>query len=301
MNTDYKILAKIIMNRLNDTLENIIEKEQTCAIKGRLMWDNLCTLRETLQKRDFFIIGLDQKKAFDYISRDYLWSVLEANGFPNDFIHMIQCLYRKSCVRINVNGVLTDSFNVERGVKPGCPLSAALYILAISPLIKIINADPLISGQLINNSCNVKAMAYADDVTVIIKNQLEMDILINHLCLYELASGAKLNHEKTEGVWIGTESKKPHLNIQIKEEIKILGLTLCHNDCSERNWDEKLNIVKEEINKWRNKDTNYKSRINIMKTYILSKLLFLANIFPPTPSILKQLNKQCVNMGPGNH
>uniref|UniRef100_A0A3Q4BB32 Reverse transcriptase domain-containing protein n=1 Tax=Mola mola TaxID=94237 RepID=A0A3Q4BB32_MOLML len=37
MNADHKILAKIIMNRLNDVLEIIIEKEQTCAIKGRLM------------------------------------------------------------------------------------------------------------------------------------------------------------------------------------------------------------------------------------------------------------------------
>ena len=54
---------------------------------------------------------------------------------------MIRCLYKKSCVRVNVNGVLTDSFIVERGVKQGCPLSAALYILAISPLIKLINTD----------------------------------------------------------------------------------------------------------------------------------------------------------------
>ncbi|XP_032365042.1 histone H2A [Etheostoma spectabile] len=52
----------------------MIEREQTCAIKGRLMWDNLCTLREMINKpgkKDFYIIGLDQKKAFDYVSREY--------------------------------------------------------------------------------------------------------------------------------------------------------------------------------------------------------------------------------------
>ena len=64
MNTDYKILATIITNRMKDILEEIIEKEQTCAIKGRVMWDNLCSLRELLYKteQDFYIIGLDQKK-----------------------------------------------------------------------------------------------------------------------------------------------------------------------------------------------------------------------------------------------
>lgn len=51
MNVDYKILAKIIMNRLEDILDKIIVKEQTCAIKGRQMWDNLCTLREVIYSR----------------------------------------------------------------------------------------------------------------------------------------------------------------------------------------------------------------------------------------------------------
>ena len=41
MNVDHKILAKILANRLNDDLEKLVEKEQTCAIRGRLMWDNL--------------------------------------------------------------------------------------------------------------------------------------------------------------------------------------------------------------------------------------------------------------------
>ena len=62
-------------------------------------------------------------------------------------------------------------------------------------------------------------MAYADDVTVVIKNQMEMDVLTNHLNLYELASGAKLNHDKTEGVWTGVESKKRDINIKVKGEI----------------------------------------------------------------------------------
>uniref|UniRef100_A0A3Q4G728 Reverse transcriptase domain-containing protein n=1 Tax=Neolamprologus brichardi TaxID=32507 RepID=A0A3Q4G728_NEOBR len=48
MNVDYKSFAKIIMNRLEAVLDIITEKEQTCAIKGRMMWDNLCILREII-------------------------------------------------------------------------------------------------------------------------------------------------------------------------------------------------------------------------------------------------------------
>lgn len=106
MNTDYKIFAKIVVNRLNDILDEIINKEQTCFSR---MADvgNLCILREITNKPEetqgFYIIGLDQKKAFDYISRDDLWAVMEAYGFPEAFIQMVSCLYVKSSVCVNVN------------------------------------------------------------------------------------------------------------------------------------------------------------------------------------------------------
>ncbi|MGL5820256.1 MAG: reverse transcriptase family protein, partial [Sarcina sp.] len=93
LNLDYKILAKIMMNRMNATLNKIIDVEQTCAIKGRYMWDNLATVREIItdaQNKEYFIVGLDQKKAFDYISREYLWDVMDHYGFPNKFIGMIK-------------------------------------------------------------------------------------------------------------------------------------------------------------------------------------------------------------------
>ena len=72
MNVDYKILAKIVANRLNDDLEKLVENVP-CAIKRRLMWDNLCILRDITSgnvKDEIFLISLDQKKAFDYVSRE---------------------------------------------------------------------------------------------------------------------------------------------------------------------------------------------------------------------------------------
>lgn len=62
-----------------------------------------------------------------------------------------------------------------------------------------------------------------------------MDVLTNHLNLYERASDAKLNHHKTEG----DERDKPNINVQVNQEMKILGLTFCCRDCSERNWEKK--------------------------------------------------------------
>uniref|UniRef100_A0A8C5ATY5 Reverse transcriptase domain-containing protein n=1 Tax=Gadus morhua TaxID=8049 RepID=A0A8C5ATY5_GADMO len=227
MNVDYKILAKILANRLNDDLEKLVEKEQTCAIRGRLMWDNLGLLRDITSgnlKDEFFLISLDQKKAFDYISREYLWEVLMAYGFKQELINIIKLLYVESTVQINVNGVLTDSFAIKRGVKQGCPLSAALYILAINPLLSKIKNDKRLSGINTSGGERVVVLAYADDITIIIKNGKELSIVNEHLSHYEEISGSKLNHDKTEGVWFGKSETKPTIDINDKDAMTILGI-----------------------------------------------------------------------------
>ena len=199
-------------------IDQIVEQEQTCAIKGRVMWDNLCIFRDILTsntEKDFYILGLDQKKAFDFISRDYLWMVKEKYGIPSSFIDMVKLLYARSTVQINVNGVLTDPFEIEKGVKQGCPASAALYILAINPLLKRINTDINIQGTITSTGQTIVALAYADDISIIIRNQHEMDVVNKHFELYEEVAGAKLNQDKTEGVWMGVEENKPQVNVII--------------------------------------------------------------------------------------
>lgn len=302
-NIEYKILAKVIMNRLSTVLDNIIEKEQTCAIKGRVMWDNLCTLREMISCQDnpgFYIVGFDQKRAFDLISRDYLWCVLKKYGFPIEFIDMIKLLYAKSQVTVKVNGCLTKYINIYKGVKQGCPMSAALYVIAISPLLNKIKNDTRIKGVKVNDTM-VKVTAYADDVTVMVRDQRELDIVKEHFRLYEQAAGAQLNHAKTECVWIGEENKSPGLNIEVKNEIKILGIYISNTECVKRNWDRKEKEILEETEKWKNRSTNYKSRIGIVKTFILSKLMFLATVFPPPESSVTKINKMCVKLIWGNN
>ena len=298
MNVDYKILAKVLMNRMMTVLDKIIQQEQTCAIKGRIMMDNLCTFRDIISSQDeknFYIIGLDQKKAFDYVSRDYLWKVMESYGFPQDAINMCKLLYRRSTVQVNVNGVLTEPFEIERGVKQGCPLSAALYTLAINPLLKRINNDAHIQGTATISGHPVVALAYADDISVIVRNQKEMDSVNQHFELYERVAGAKLNQDKTEGVWMGQIENRTQVNIVVKDEIKILGLYICPNNCCEKNWEKKVSKLQDDISNYAGKKLSFQKKIDIQKTYLASPLIFLATIFPPPRTFVTKINKLCVN------
>lgn len=75
---------------------------------------------------------------------------------------MIRCLYVS--VYVIVNGVLTEHFEVEEGVKQSCCLSAALCIIAINPLINRINTDSWITGTCVGHAHKVAAIANTDDV-----------------------------------------------------------------------------------------------------------------------------------------
>ena len=143
-------------------------------------------------------------------------------GFPVDFINMIKCMYFKTTCQANINGHLTKDINVKRGVKQGCPPSSALYVIAISPLLKRIKQDRSLEGvKLSEYGEKVIISAYADDVTVFVKAQAELDTVKEHLRTYELVSGAKLNQDKSEAVWIGKVENEPPLDITVKDQIKV--------------------------------------------------------------------------------
>lgn len=84
---------------------------------------------------------IDLSKAFDTTSWLYLRMLLTHVGFHNNFINWIMCCASSVSYSILINGLATNFFYVERGLKQGCPLSPLLFLLVMEGLIKLIIAD----------------------------------------------------------------------------------------------------------------------------------------------------------------
>ena len=95
------------------------------------------------------------------------------------------------------NGHMSNFFNVERGVRQGCPLSPYLFISAIEILSHIINTDDNIKGiTLINNE--IKNTMFADDATFITDGtKSSVENVIKDIDYFSLLSGLNLNKNKT--------------------------------------------------------------------------------------------------------
>ena len=87
---DYKILTKIISNRLKNTLNQVISKEENCGIPNRSIFNNLFTIRELIHHSQIksiklYIVSIDQEKAFDKVDREFLYKTMEKLGYSKYF------------------------------------------------------------------------------------------------------------------------------------------------------------------------------------------------------------------------
>ena len=200
---DYKILTKILATRLKQILQITTSKEQNCCVPNRSIFSNLLTVRELIsyvndKKQNAFIISRDQEKAFDKVDRNLLYKTMEKLGYSKCFIHIRNNLYKDTQALIINNGYLSKPFNIEGGVRQGCPLSLLLYI-AYGELINInIKNNEKIRGMKIPNKKELKILQFADDTNPITINEGSIIEIINFFQKYETASGATINTSKTK-------------------------------------------------------------------------------------------------------
>ena len=175
LNTELKILARVLANRLQLVISDLIGPEQTYAVKGRSIHDNLHLIREVLEgikdDTEAALISLDQSKAFDRVDHRFLASVLETAGFKPDFRRWISMEYHNPQAVVQVNGRRSGVIAIERSVRQGCPLSPLLYVLALEPLLRRLRVEgtsPALRGIPFVGRLAARVSAFADDVTVFV-------------------------------------------------------------------------------------------------------------------------------------
>lgn len=139
INTDVKILAKILAIRLQPLLLSLVLLDQSGFIPSRSTTHNFHTLFTILHQLDPSLpaaaVFLNATKAFDSIQWPYMFRVLART---QAFLHWIYLLYEGPVARIRVNGITSDPLRIHRGTRQACPLSPILFTLALEPLVCII-------------------------------------------------------------------------------------------------------------------------------------------------------------------
>ncbi|CAN6553756.1 unnamed protein product [Malus baccata var. baccata] len=219
-NYSYKVLSKVLANRLKVVMPNIISPSQNAFVEGRQIHDNIGIAHEMFhflkgrKAKSKYELGikLDMQKAYDRVEWDFLAAVMEKMGFCTRWRQLIMGCVSSVQSAILLNGQPGKCFAPSRGIRQGDPLSPFLFLLVgevFSCLIQNAVQKKLLDGvQLGVSGPVISYIFFADDTLLFLKaddkNCRNLVDLINKYCE---ASGQLVNFQKSS-VYFGANIPK---------------------------------------------------------------------------------------------
>ena len=139
-NTIYKIVTKLIVQRIRPLLDKLVSPLQIAFVLGRRGLDNMIIVQKLIHtmstkkgNQGYMAIKIDLEKAYDR---------LEWHFIPPDTVKLIMSCISGSSISVLLNGGKLDPNLPSRGIRQGDPFSPYLFILCMEFL-----------GHLIEEKC----------------------------------------------------------------------------------------------------------------------------------------------------
>ena len=278
------------------------------SLKKRFIGTNIRLIQDIIEyaqnrKEKGLLLFLDFEKAFDSVEWNTMFKILRKFNFGESFINWVETLYKNPTLKIKNNGHLSNAFEIERGVKQGCPLSSLLFVIVVEILSLCIRQNTQIRGFKVKHGerdQKIKLSQYADDGTLLLRDKTQITEALREINNFSKIAGPKLNINKTIGLIIGEQQPAcghiEGINITT-EPIKCLGVFIGPDieKCEYSNWNSKLEHIKLILSRWEKRDLTIFGKITLIKTMILPKLTFLATNTTIPQTTIKDINKVFFN------
>jgi Reverse transcriptase (RNA-dependent DNA polymerase) len=304
----YRLVAKIITNRLLPHMSRIVSPAQTAFIRGRSITDNTILMKEVLHSYNLntytdesFALKADINKAFDSVEWAFIEHGLRKINVPESLNKLIVSCLRSSKITVLINGKGDGFFQPTRGLRQGCPLSPYLFIISMEFFTKAMDRalqEARIQGIKVARSAPILTHAlYADDLVVFARaNGNEVHQLQTILQEFGQVSGLQLNPNKST-IWFSKscsdQSKHEVLSkLQAKlakEEERYLGIMVKQKarsgDHTDKLLEEKFQIS---FAGWKINTLSPSGRLVLIKSSLISiPVYYMSCCHIPTKTVTK--------------
>ncbi|GJR77917.1 RNA-directed DNA polymerase, eukaryota [Tanacetum coccineum] len=300
----YKIIAKILTNRLVGVLGGIVNEVQSAFIDGRQILDGPFILNEMLswcnkRKKQSLIFKVDFEKAYDSVRWDFLDDVLRKFGFGEKWCKWVQCCLHSSRGSILINGSPTEEFQFGKGLKQGDPLSPFLFILIMETLHlsfqRVVDAG-MFHGINLGGTVSLSHMFYADDAVFVGEwSEKNIATLVHVFDCFHKVSGLKINMNKSKIMGTHVDHGKVACAANklgcliLKTPFLYLGTYVGGNMNRLKSWDDIIDRVKSRLSKWKMNMLSIGGRLTLVKSVLGSMPIFHMSLFKTPSGILRKL------------
>ncbi|XP_019095488.1 PREDICTED: uncharacterized protein LOC104763031 [Camelina sativa] len=207
LNTNYKVVSRIISDRLKQILPSIILPNQTDFINDRLLIENVLLASEVLQGYHLSTLSprltlkVDISKAFDSVRWDFVTSTLLSYGAPDLFVGWIKSCICSPSFSISINGVTSGYFKGKTGLRQGDPLSPILFVSVMNILSLMLNRaaqDGIFGYHPGCEELELTHLCFADDLLIFLDGtEASLAGVFTVLSQFEKISGLSVNITKT--------------------------------------------------------------------------------------------------------
>ena len=213
----YKILAKVLANRIKSVSGQVISPVQSAFVEGRQILNTVLIANEAVdfiirRKESDIVCKLDIEKAYDHLSWEFLFQVLERMGFGKLWVSWLKWCVSTTSFSILVNGSPAGFFQNSRGLRQGDPFSPYLFVIGMATFSRLLNRA--VDGNYLSESkiadrdgvgTIISHLLYADDTLLFCgANKDQLKFLSWILMWFEALSGLRIKLNKSEILPVGS-------------------------------------------------------------------------------------------------
>ncbi|RVX19808.1 LINE-1 reverse transcriptase-like [Vitis vinifera] len=280
----YKLLAKVLANRLKKVLDKVVSGDQNAFVRGKQILDVSLIANEVIdfwnkRKEKGLICKLDIEKAYDSINWRFLMKVLVKMGFRSAVVgvDLVVHLYRQifSHDQWGANWFFSNSKGLRQGdPSPRCNIKGR-------------GEEEMIVSHLL----------FADDTIIFCEaNKEQVSALSWVLAWFEVASGLRINLDKSVLIPVGEVEDIEELAVELGCKIGMLptvylGLPLGAHHKAVSIWDGVEERMRKRLAQWKRQYISKGGRIILIKCTMASLPIYTMSLFRMPKSVVKRLEK----------
>eukprot|EP00253_Pinus_taeda_P020218 PITA_20218 len=288
-NIIYKLISKVLANRLKPLLPLLISQEQIGYVEGRQIMDGVILSNEVIHslkllKKPGMILKLDLSKAFDKLSWCYIQQMLLAFGFNATWARWIMNLISSPSFSILLNGSPSKPFRPSRGIRQRDPLSPFIFVLMAEGLNRLLHSaisSQTLKGISLHGLHPLSHQQFVDDTMLFgHPSSQEASAFKDLLSLFSEASGTSINATKSHLFVFHTPAFTQRniariLGYSIATlPSKYLGTPLLDSAIKNASWRTLIDKLESRLSSWTFRSLNMASRLILIKTVLQRNFLW---------------------------